>query len=67
MSLGEMIKRSVECVKCVAKGIGNCDCWERCSCGWFAEKGKPCRNPNTARCTTKLKYGQYNRKTKRYE
>jgi len=28
---------------------------------------KPCNNPNTSRCSTKVKYGKYNRKTKRYE
>lgn len=67
MSLSEMIKRSVKCVKCGAQGIGNCACWEQCSCGWTAEAGKPCNNPDTARCSTKLKYGKYNRKTKRYE
>lgn len=24
---------------------GECDCWEKCPCGWWREKGKPCNNP----------------------
>ena len=43
------------------------DNFERCSCGWFAAKGEPCDNPEMSRCSTKIKYGKYNRKTKRYE
>ena len=43
------------------------DNFERCSCGWFAAKGQPCDNPEMSRCSTKIKYGKYNRKTKRYE
>ena len=54
------------CTKCNAP-MGACDCWERCSCGWMAEKGTPCGNPKTGRCSTKVKYGKYNRKTKRWE
>lgn len=46
------------CSKCGAEGIGTCDCWEHCSCGWWAEKGKPCGNPKTTRCSTKLKHKQ---------
>lgn len=56
----------LRCTKCDAPK-NTCDCWEWCSCGWYAEKGKPCRNPETRRCSTKVKYGAYNRKTKRYE
>ncbi len=59
-------KANMRCTKCAAP-MGDCDCWEQCSCGWTAEKGMPCRNPRTARCSTKVKYGKYNRKTKRYE
>jgi hypothetical protein len=33
-----------------------CDCYERCSCGYTTDKGQPCRNPETTRCSTKLKY-----------
>lgn len=65
--LDRMIDASVRCLKCGAKGVGTCDCNERCSCGWIADKGQPCRNPATARCSTKVKYGKYNRKTRRYE
>ena len=63
-----MICSQVEfkCCKC-HKIMKDCQCHENCSCGWIAEKGKPCRNPNTKSCTTKVKYGKYNRKTKRWE
>ncbi len=44
------------CLICGAP-MGKCDCWEACSCGWTARKGKPCGNPNTTRCSTKVKYG----------
>lgn len=65
--LNRLVESSVSCAKCGTKGIGACDCWERCSCGWMAEKGKPCDNPEASRCSTKVKHGKYNRKTKRYE
>lgn len=65
--LSRAINACVRCVRCGALGVFTCDCHERCSCGWFADKGQPCGNPNTARCSTKVKYGVYNRRTKRYE
>jgi hypothetical protein len=34
----------------------NCACYVQCSCGWIADRGKPCNNPETTRCSTKLKY-----------
>lgn len=43
-------------MKCGTKGMWNCDCHVLCSCGWIADKGKPCANPETVRCSTKLKY-----------
>jgi hypothetical protein len=55
----------LRCTKCGA-ARGMCDCWERCSCGWYAERGNPCRNSETDRCSTKMKYGRYDRKSKRY-
>lgn len=48
------------CAKCGSKT--GCSCWERCSCGWYAEKGKACTNPNTTRCSTKLKYERRKRR-----
>jgi hypothetical protein len=54
-------------MKCTKCGRAECDCWERCSCGWTTEAGKQCRNPDTIRCSTKIKYGKWNRSTKRYE
>lgn len=59
-------KANMRCTVCGAPA-GDCDCWERCSCGWSARKGEPCRNPVTKRCSIKVKYGKYNRSTKRYE
>jgi hypothetical protein len=61
--LDRMILGAVRCVKCGA-AYGACDCWERCSCGWTAEKGKSCGNPETTHCSTKLKYGRERRKWK---
>lgn len=55
------------CTVCGEPKSAKCDCWEKCSCGWFARKGNPCRNPHTTRCSTKVKYGKYNRRTKSYE
>ena len=46
----------MKCCKCGADA-GKCDCWTECSCGWSAEKGQPCNNPATTRCSTKLKFG----------
>jgi len=55
--INRMVDAVMRCVKCDAP-MGTCDCWTRCSCGWFAEKGKPCRNPKTTRCSTKMRYGK---------
>lgn len=55
--LGQMIQSVVRCTLCGA-GYGACDCWTQCSCGWTAEKGKPCNNPNTSRCSTKVAHGK---------
>ena len=63
----QMIDASVSCSKCGTKGFMKCDCYEKCSCGWIADKRKPCRNPETQRCSSKVNYGTYNPKTKRYE
>lgn len=55
----------MRCVRC--NSDTGCSCWERCSCGWLAESGKQCRNPATIRCSTKIKYGKWNPRTRRYE
>lgn len=55
----------LKCTKCGQPG--NFGCWVRCSCGWSAEAGRPCGNPETTRCSTKVRFGFYNRKTRRYE
>lgn len=54
--VNRMIDAVVKCVKCGTPGLGNCKCWEHCSCGWWSEMGKPCHNPATTRCSTKVKY-----------
>ena len=54
------------CTICDAE-MGKCDCWERCTCGWMNPKGEACRNPATRSCSSRVLYGKYNRKTKRYE
>jgi len=51
-----MVANAVRYVKCGTQDIGNCGCYERCSCGWWADAGKPCHNPDTTKCSTKLKY-----------
>lgn len=52
----------------VCGSTSGCDCWEQCSCGWSALRSeKWCRNPNTIRCSIKLKHGKWNPKTRRYE
>lgn len=45
MSIINSIDSNVRCTKCGTKGVGNCDCWTRCNCGWSYEKGGKCRNP----------------------
>ena len=44
-----------KCGLCGA-AMGKCNCWEKCSCGWTARRGQPCNNPNTTKCSTKVKY-----------
>lgn len=61
-----MIFAAVKCVKCGEK-LDVCDCREKCSCNWMAERGTICNNPETIRCSLKLKYGKWNRRTRRYE
>lgn len=61
-----LIDAGMKCLLCGA-AMGRCDCWEKCSCGYSARKGEPCRNPETRRCSTKVKYGKYNRSSKRWE
>ena len=50
----------------VGDNVGRCRCWECCSCGWFIKPGGYCRNPETRRCTGKLR-GIYNRSTREYD
>lgn len=64
--INRLIDAVMKCVKCGA-AVGKCDCWEKCSCGWSNSRGKFCRNPNTIRCSSKLKYGQWNRSTRVYD
>ena len=43
-AIGDMINNTVKCVKCGA-GMGECDCWTKCKCGWLFEKDSKCNNP----------------------
>lgn len=54
---------NMRCTKCGKSDA--CGCWEQCSCGWTAEAGRPCCNPDTTMCSTKVKYGVGNGKTRR--
>lgn len=40
---------NLSCTICGSKGVGTCDCWTKCSCGWLYEKGTACRNPNCSK------------------
>lgn len=37
-----MIDANVACLTCGTKGIGNCDCQSKCSCGFWVKKGARC-------------------------
>jgi len=52
-----MIDSVMKCSLCEAP-MGTCDCWTHCSCGWWAKTGYACRNPETTRCSTKMKCGR---------
>lgn len=43
------------------------DLYEHCSCGRWNNKECVCQNPATTRCSMRVNYGVYNRKTKRWE
>lgn len=44
--IAKLINESVKCSKCGMQGVGNCDCWIKCKCGWWVEKGESqCNNP----------------------
>jgi hypothetical protein len=55
--IDKLIMSAMKCGKCKGK-FPECGCYETCSCGWFAEAGKPCGNPKTADCSTKKKHGK---------
>ncbi len=44
MSINSLIDSCVKCVQC-GKGLGSCDCFIVCLCGWFREPGVCCKNP----------------------
>jgi hypothetical protein len=50
------IEVNMKCTICGTEESVGCDCWEKCSCGWSNRKGRPCNNPNTTKCSSKLKY-----------
>lgn len=54
--INSMIDAAMRCLKCGTQGMWNCDCHVQCSCGWIADKGQPCNNPETRYCSTKLRH-----------
>jgi hypothetical protein len=42
-------------------------CTYLCSCKWYTQNGVPCGNPQTHACSSRVRWGKYNRKTKAYE
>lgn len=38
------IQSTVKCTRCNKQGYMNCDCWEKCACGWTKAKGEQCKN-----------------------
>jgi len=53
MDVIDLLMTDMRCTKC-NKPRGTCQCWEHCSCGWWTERGTPCRNPSTTRCSSKV-------------
>lgn len=49
-------KAKMRCAVCDTLSTDGCLCWEKCSCGWSAMRGFQCNNPDTTRCSTKIKY-----------
>lgn len=49
-------RNNMRCVLCDTLSSAGCTCWEKCSCGWSAQRGFQCNNPATTKCSTKLKY-----------
>ncbi len=45
MSINNLIDRSVRCAQCGTPGVGTCNCWARCPCGWIYEAGGRCPAP----------------------
>jgi hypothetical protein len=39
-----MVMTNMRCAIC-GEPWGTCDCWIRCHCGWYYEKGTKCGNP----------------------
>ena len=49
--MNRLIDTAVHCSICGTQGVGNCDCWITCQCGWSYPRGaesllpQPCKNP----------------------
>ena len=52
MAYNAVFGQKLACVVCDSRD--GCDCWEKCSCGWFARKGFRCSNPETKKCSSKV-------------
>jgi hypothetical protein len=51
----QMVEGNYRCDICGVNGLGKCDHWEECSCGWVMQVGEACDNPQTNDCSRKLK------------
>ena len=49
--IDKLITSSVRCTRCGAQGVGTCDCWVQCACGWTKGRGEECGNPNCSQHT----------------
>lgn len=49
--IDKMITSSVRCTRCGARGVGTCNCWAECACGWLHATGEACRNPKCSQHT----------------
>jgi len=49
--IDRLITSRVHCTRCGAQGVGTCDCWVQCACGWTKGRGEECGNPNCSQHT----------------
>lgn len=52
-------KAKMRCTICEQPTLECLKCWEQCSCGWSALRGFQCNNPDSKKCSTKVKYATH--------